>query len=279
MVQVRTRDDAIALVDHALGTWAQTLTGILTQAEAVASAVAADAERLAAKSGSRVAAIEATLAAAPADDRRAREVELARARTSHDHVRRASASIADIREAVRQLRNRHARRGLPQTDAARAQLGEMLQALETYRRASASGPTASAGQSTSSGGRAAVDLTRFGLAPIDVGAADLADTPIVGEFGRGDASRADYRWAVQTWDDSVAPGVARGMSRDDFANRDLQIGAPPLRRTADVYDMFLGSDRIRVNRRPDGSLNIVNGRHRLQIASELGIRSLPGEVS
>jgi hypothetical protein len=76
----------------------------------------------------------------------------------------------------------------------------------------------------------------------------------------------------------VGPGVAAGKTREDFAARDARSNAQPLRRTADVYDMFLGSDRIRVDRRPDGSMDVVNGRHRLLIARELGIKTLPGQV-
>jgi hypothetical protein len=124
-----------------------------------------------------------------------------------------------------------------------------------------------------------------GLADVDVSSADLNENPILdedrarGTFGKGGLSRADFRWAVQTWHDTVGPGVASGKTRDDFAERDTRSNAQPLRRTADVYDMFLGTDRIRADRRPDGSLNIVNGRHRLLIARELGIKSLPGQLS
>ncbi|WP_456598811.1 hypothetical protein [Blastococcus sp. SYSU DS0616] len=115
-------------------------------------------------------------------------------------------------------------------------------------------------------------------------AADLEENPILddhgtqGGFGKGGLSRADYRWAVQTWNDTVGPGVASGKTRDYYAERDMLSNARPLRRTADVFDMFLGSDRIRAERRGDGSLNIINGRHRLLIARELGIKHLPGEV-
>ena len=97
-------------------------------------------------------------------------------------------------------------------------------------------------------------------------------------FGKGGLSRADYRWAVQTWNDVVGPGVANGQQREAFVERDAQSNAVPLRRTADVYDMFVGSDRIRADRRADGSINIINGRHRFQIARELGIKTLPGQV-
>jgi hypothetical protein len=119
---------------------------------------------------------------------------------------------------------------------------------------------------------------------VEVSAADLDDNPVLddngaqGTFGKGGLSRADYRWAVQTWSDTVGPGVASGKTRDDFVARDAASNAQPLRRTADVYDMFLGSDRIRADRQPNGSLNIINGRHRLLIARELGIRILPGDV-
>ena len=84
---------------------------------------------------------------------------------------------------------------------------------------------------------------------------------------------------MQTWNDTVGPGVAKGMTRDDFAARDLRGDAQPLHKTADVYDMFLGTGRIHVARQTDGSLNIVNGRHRFQVARDLGITSLPGQVS
>ena len=125
----------------------------------------------------------------------------------------------------------------------------------------------------------------MGLADVDVSSADLDENPILdddrskGTFGKGGLSRADYRWAVQTWNDTVGPGVAGGKTREDFAERDARSNAQPLRRTADVYDMFLGTDRIRADRRPDGSLNILSGRHRLLIARELGIKNLPGQVS
>jgi hypothetical protein len=69
------------------------------------------------------------------------------------------------------------------------------------------------------------------------------------------------------------------MSRDDFAARDGTRGAPPFRRTADVYDMILGSDPLRVEQRADGTLNVINGRHRIEIARELGVIHLPAAVT
>lgn len=52
-----------------------------------------------------------------------------------------------------------------------------------------------------------------------------------------------------------------------------------LRRTADAYDMFLGdTDRIRLSRDADGRLDVVNGRHRIIVARDLGIKHLPGTI-
>jgi hypothetical protein len=130
-----------------------------------------------------------------------------------------------------------------------------------------------------------ISLSEMGITELDVSSADLDENPILDDhhsrrtFGKGGLSRADYRWAVQTWHDTVGPGVASGKTREDFAERDARTNAPPLRRTADVYDIFLGTNRILADRQPDGSLNIVNGRHRLLIARELGIKNLPGQVS
>ena len=278
MPEVRTRDEAISLVDRAFHEWVRTLTGVLTQANAVASGACADAERVVSRCGSKVSALEAALATADGDDGRRLNAELVRTRALHDQVRRASVRISDVATAVRQLNRAHESYGTSQAAAARSQLAAMSRAIEGYRGGGVGGGAGGSAPDSANTGRSS-QPSSFGLSDVDVSAADLADTPIQGEFGRGGASRADYRWAVQTWSDTVGPGVAKGMTRDDFAARDQRIGAPPLRRTVDVHDMFLGTDRIRVDRRADGSLNIVNGRHRLQIARDLGIRSLPGQVS
>ena len=122
-------------------------------------------------------------------------------------------------------------------------------------------------------------LMSHGMTLIDVSAVDFSDNPLQGAFGRGGADRSDYDWTVKTWNDVVGPGVARGMTRDDFAAQDSSSGAPALRRTADVYDLFLGdTDRIRASYRPDGSLDLGNGRHRAQAARALGIQWLPAQV-
>lgn len=284
MTGVRTRDEAIASVDQALQAWSTTVTGLLAQALSTAAAAKDSAECVVRQLANDVSSLEALLAAARDEDKRHLQVKLVRAREAHEQARRASVRVSDVAASVSELSRSHTTEATQQVATARAQLSAMSRALEGYRSGGAvlGGTGVGGGGSSGSGARSVIGM---GLADVDVSAADLDDTPILDDdpsanrFGKGGLSRADYRWAVQTWSDTVGPGVASGKTREDFADRDTRSNARPLRRTADVYDMFLGTDRIRADRRPDGSLNIVNGRHRLLIARELGIKSLPGQVS
>lgn len=281
MNEVRTRDEAISMVDHALNAWSTTMSAVLTQAQVVARAACDQVERVLDERRNEVALLEALLSAAQPTTRHELEMKLERARVSRDQAKRAAIQVQDIAASVAQLHRAHTTTTTGQVATARAQLSSMIRALEGYRSSGGSNGT---GVSSRSATQGAVVGSGPGLAEIVVSGVELDDNPILddngaqGTFGKGGLSRSDYRWAVQTWDDVVGPGVAAGKTRDDFAMRDVASDARPLRRTADVYDMFLGSERIRADRRPDGSLNIINGRHRLLIARELGIKSLPGDV-
>ncbi|HET7388710.1 MAG TPA: hypothetical protein VFJ19_18820 [Nocardioidaceae bacterium] len=283
MNEVRTRDEAIALIDQAFQTWSTNLAVVLDSAQSAARAACEEADRTVGQRANEVAAIEAILTASEPEKRRELESRLVRAREAREQAKRAQVRIEGVASGVAQLIRTHASYTTTQVAGARAQLSAMSRALEGYR----SGGALFGGRGSVSSGTPRVttgDAGSSGHADIDVSAADLNDNRILddnganGTFGKGGLSRADYRWAVQTWNDVVGPGVASGKTRDDFAARDTQSNAKPLRRTADVYDMFLGSDRIRADRQADGSLNIINGRHRLLIARELGIKHLPGDV-
>jgi hypothetical protein len=286
MAEVRTRDEAIASVDVALQRWATDVTGLLAQAQSSASVASDGAQAVVRKCANQVAAIQALMAAASDDRRGELQAQLARAKDAHERASRAGERVRDVEARVAALTRTLSRVTTSQVAEARAQLGAMARALDGYRSGGIAfgGGSRQGGTGTRSGDGGGA-LARSCLTDLDVGLADLDENPVLddaraqGTFGKGGLSRADYRWAVQTWNDVVGPGVAAGKSRESFVERDTQSSAVPLRRTADVYDMFLGSERIRVDRRPDGSLNIINGRHRLQIAQELGIKTLPGQVS
>ena len=280
MTIVRTRDEAISLVDSAVARFEEQTLGTLAQARAAARGACDEADNACRRCATKVSALEAALSAA--DERQARSIqsELIHARAALDQARRASRRIHDVSEAVAQLQRGYVQRTSGIVAAARSNLSGRASAIAEYH--GGHGSVSSSEGARTSGRQVGTGLddalASLGMTSVDVTATDLTDNPIQGNFERGGATRADYRWAVQTWNDTVGPGVGRGMSRPDFEARDSQAGAPPLRKTADVYDMFLGTDSIKVDRRPDGSLNVISGRHRLQIARELGIHSLPGEV-
>jgi hypothetical protein len=305
MTEIRTRDEALAAIDRALVRWAAEAAGTLAQAMAAATGAHAAAQAETTRRAQKVATIEALLRSLQPDDPLRAQVQrdLVRAQTSLDAARRATQRIAEVAPQVARLQHSHVRTAEPTVSAARADVSRRVSALDAYRAARTGADVGAAIAGIVSGALGAVGaagaaalaavtaspassapggptwLARCGLADIKVAEADFSDNPITGSFGRGGLTRADYRWAVTTWDQVVRPGLDRGMSRDDFAARDQTRGAPPLRRTADVYDMILGSDPLRVERRADGTLNVINGRRRIEIASELGISHLPAAAA
>lgn len=278
MAEIRTRDEALVAVDRGLSQWESAAAGVLTQAAAAVHGAKSVAYGEVRGWTSKAAALQASLdSLGPDDDPRPLRSELMRAEQNLQSARRAMAQIEAVAQQVSSLQRSHAQQTSAQVAAARADLSRRTSELGSYRGSGGSGATAVG--SSGGAGEGSAFLGGMGLSSIDLGAADFAENPIIGNFGRGDTTRADYRWAVQAWDEVVGPGMARGMTRADFEARDAARGASPLRRTAAVYDMFLGdTDRIRVSRRPDGTLDVTNGRHRLEVARELGVRSLPGQV-
>ena len=278
MTEVRTRDEALVSVDRSLAQWAAAATGVMTQASAASSAATHEADGAVRRFATEVRALEQLLSSlVPEDDRGRVERDLANAQSSLRAARNAAQRIAAASQRLSAL-TRSQRNSLDALlESARADLSKRGGELGSYRGGGGVGGVGSSGGGAVS---PSGQLTGGnGLSSVDVSAADFGDNPILDGFTKGGTTRADYRWAVQTWDEVVGPGVARGMSREDFEARDRARGATGLRRTAGVFDMFLGdSDRLRVTRRPDGSLDVTNGRHRLEIARELGIKSLPGEV-
>ena len=103
-------------------------------------------------------------------------------------------------------------------------------------------------------------------------------TASTGAFGKGGLSQADFAGRPDL-DDTVGLVCSWEDLRRFRGMRDARSMPRPLRRTADVYDMFLGTDRIRAD-----STNRWLAEHH-QWASPLadcegaGIKNLPGEVS
>jgi hypothetical protein len=139
------------------------------------------------------------------------------------------------------------------------------------------GPTGGGGAPGGGGGLAAA-LAAHGLELVDVQLPDYSGNPKL-TWSKGDATIADYRWAVETWDTQVAGMVARGLTHDDLVRLDQERGATGFRRLAGVWDLFLGSDPVVVEEDASGALGgVPSGRHRLEAARQLGVTHLPARV-
>jgi hypothetical protein len=281
--EVRTRDEALVAVDRGLAQWAAAAAGVLVQAAATASGAQSAAEAEVRRRAARIAALEALRSSLrPGAETRALDREIDQARTAHRTAVLAAQRIAEVAQRIAALRRSQAMDGDARTGAARADLARMLTGLAAYHGLTVGRAGSSLGSSPAPaparGGESW--LAGLGLTEFDVAQVDFSDNPILGSLARSDdLTLADYRWAVQAWDQVVRPGLSRGMSRADFAARDAERGAPQWRRTADVYDLFLGSKVIHLARREDGTLDPGGGRRRIAIARELGIGHLPGKVT
>jgi len=181
---------------------------------------------------------------------------------AHGHASRASGELATFGSDAKAFADRLASGGTG---------SGMSSSSETAIDQSGSTAPTKSTPSTSS-------LSDYGLTSVPLDQVDFSDNPILDDYTGGGLTKADYRWAVETWAQVVGPGHQRGMGRDEFAAWDIAHGAMPPRSTARVFDLFLGSNRIKISRRLDGSFDVIGGRHRIEVARELGITDLPAEV-
>ncbi len=301
MTEVRTRDEALAAVEAALVQWAETSAGALAQAMTSAGAAQSEADAEVSRRAQRVSQLADALAVMRDDEplKAITAATLARAKESLETGKRAAADIAGVASRVAALQRSQVRNTHVFAEAARADLARRGRELGAYRQAGADVGTAglpgefggtgaaralgglalagAAGRAADCGAGDTSWLADHGLADVDVALADYSDNPIIGKFGRGGLNRADYRWAVTTWDEVIRPGLDKGMTRDDFAARDVTRGARPPRSYAEVYDMFLGEESIRIDRLPNGVPYVRHGRHRIEVARELGVTRLPAK--
>lgn len=273
MTGVSTRDEAIARLDRGLAMWASSVSDTWTQATTAAAAAVSHIEG----EIHRRQRILADLHAAACKDNDWLRSEIARAEAELSSAQQARAIAMGVQASLLTTRRRLQSAIDGDVAGARANLGQKVTQLERYRgsysvaRSAVWTPPSSAvdlGSSSQSNQHTDFD-------PDDV---DYSDNPIVGAFGKGGANRSDYEWATETWASTVASGIDRGLTRDDFAERDTQRKAPPFRRTADVYDLFTGDSQITLSRRANGTLEVINGRHRIEVARHLGIHSLPARI-
>jgi hypothetical protein len=113
---------------------------------------------------------------------------------------------------------------------------------------------------------------------IDVPVANLPDP-------EGVESPQDFDHHI-TWEDAqsatkqlpkIQDLVKNGKTGDDFSTEDQAAGLDYAHGKRRVYDLYYGSDPIRLDKDGD-HYDIISGRHRIYAAKELGLSTIPARV-
>lgn len=161
--------------------------------------------------------------------------------------------------------------------AAGAALGGALGALAgALVGGGASGSSGSSSGAGIAGGGAGARPARR-IEDVPVAAVDQSDSHVHGPGDFEKVSRDVMVSGFERLQNVVRPAVARGAGSDDFARMDAERGLAYPDGYQRVFDAFYGGDRIRLERHA-GQYTVINGFHRLAVARDLGIDSVPAEV-
>lgn len=106
---------------------------------------------------------------------------------------------------------------------------------------------------------------------------DLSDSPVSGaaDFRKVSAQQMQNGW--QKLRDVVAPAVAQGADGDYFARLDDAQGLSGADSYKNIYDVFYGANCIALDQ-VGNTYHVINGYHRLFIAKQLGITTIPARI-
>jgi len=163
---------------------------------------------------------------------------------------------------------------------AAAFLGGKITELQAYLMAALPvGTGATPPQPSSMSGRAGVGSPWIdtGIQAVDLELVDLSGSPVAdtGDFHK--VSAQEMGEGFRKLQDVVAPAVAQGGDGDHFSRLDAAQGLDYAHGSRRIYDAFYGQDCIRLDKIGD-RYQVVNGYHRLFIARQLGIKTLPARV-
>lgn len=127
---------------------------------------------------------------------------------------------------------------------------------------------------------------RIHLVPISLIALHESDNALVGQetFSPGLSSKKGISYermqnSTRAFHEVILPAVRNGANEDTFREADLRAG-----RSGDVeslhnyHRMYLSGDVIGLSRRSDGRYDIPAGRHRVQVANDMGYSLVPAVI-
>lgn len=206
--------------------------------------------------------------------------------TTAEHCR---AQLVDEAAAFRRELARFSQILAEDVAAAAATIGRLATAADAYVGSPltgvASGGSGSAGRGGGSdlgaagGGAAAETIGDTDLVEVDLDRVDLSHSNVKGPASFSKVDQETMRKGMQRLDETVLPAVRSGADREYFAGLDRAQGLDYEHGYERVYDAFFGDYSLRLDARSDGSFAVTDGYHRIHVARQLGLPSLPARVS
>jgi hypothetical protein len=174
-------------------------------------------------------------------------------------------------------------------EAAAAFLGSLSAAADEYAGTSVGagggfaggrgGPGASAATPGAAPPASLPSIGETDLVEVPLDRIDTSDSGVKGPESFSKVPYATMRNGVQRLDEVVLPAVRRGADSAYFAHMDARLGLDYEHGYQRVYEAFFGSDSLRLDARTGGDFGVTNGFHRIHVARELGLSSLPAHVA
>lgn len=163
-----------------------------------------------------------------------------------------------------------------------ALLGRSIAILQSYLSMSApSGSGASLGASSSSSSSTNTSTStkwvEQGIIDVPISQIDTSDSSVQGAQDFRKVSHKQMVDGLQKLEQVVRPAVQNGADGDYFSELDAEEGLEHADGYRRIYDAFYGGEPIRLEKVGD-SYQVTNGQHRLFVARELGLESIPASV-
>ena len=202
---------------------------------------------------------------------------VAELRTVEQAIKQVEAAIADYQRQARRLAS-FANHDLK---AGQAMLERKIAILQGYVAGglvgSAVGLIANAFSSSEPTATPAQTWQETGIKDVALSEINLNDSYV---HGLEDFKKVSYKAMVngiEKLQSTVHPAVAAGANGDTFSDLDAQQGQSYEQGYRRIYDAFYGDDAIRLEK-VKGQYQVINGYHRLFVAQQVGLDSLPANV-
>lgn len=106
---------------------------------------------------------------------------------------------------------------------------------------------------------------------------NLRDSHVQSEEDFKKVSKAEMLEGFEKLQSVVRPAVEKGANADYFSQMDEERGLDYPNGYRKIYDAFYGNDAIRLDKVGD-TYTVTNGYHRLAVAKELGLETIPARV-